>query len=80
MKLWFYGFSLIPPPVLLTYVYLLDLLPRYMQVFSSNAFFKGMMIPKPDRTEPLEEKLPTASHLAMGFLHVRLRSYILPPR
>ena len=51
-----------------------------MQVFSSNAFFKGMTIPKPDRTEPLEEKLPTASHLAMAFLHVRLRSYILPPR
>lgn len=45
-----------------------DLIPRHMQIFSNNAFFKGMSIPDPDRLEPLEEKFPTAAPQAMSFM------------
>ncbi|KAL8620010.1 Cyclin-dependent kinase-like 1 [Nucella lapillus] len=45
-----------------------DLIPRHMQIFSTNAFFKGMSIPDPDRLEPLEEKFPTAAPQAMSFM------------
>ncbi|XP_076441746.1 cyclin-dependent kinase-like 1 isoform X2 [Babylonia areolata] len=45
-----------------------DLIPRHMQIFSTNAFFKGMSIPDPDRVEPLEEKFPNAAQQAMSFL------------
>ncbi|XP_076463898.1 cyclin-dependent kinase-like 1 [Babylonia areolata] len=45
-----------------------DLIPRHMQIFSNNVFFKGMSIPEPDRLEPLEEKYPSASPQAMSFM------------
>ncbi|KAK7506825.1 hypothetical protein BaRGS_00001676 [Batillaria attramentaria] len=45
-----------------------DLIPRHMQIFSNNAFFKGMSIPEPDRLEPLEEKFPNAAPQAMSFM------------
>lgn len=45
-----------------------DLIPRHMQIFSNNAFFKGMSIPEPDRLEPLEEKFPSAAPQAMSFM------------
>lgn len=45
-----------------------DLLPRHMQVFSNNSFFKGLTIPTPDRMEPLEAKFPSISQQAMSFM------------
>lgn len=45
-----------------------DLLPRHMQVFSTNSFFNGMTIPTPDRMEPLGQKVPHISAQAMSFL------------
>ncbi|KAH9507240.1 Cyclin-dependent kinase-like 1 [Bulinus truncatus] len=45
-----------------------DLIPRHLEIFSNNAFFKGMSIPVPDRLEPLEERYPMLSALAMNFL------------
>ncbi|KAF6022143.1 CDKL1 [Bugula neritina] len=39
-----------------------------MQVFSTNSFFKGMSIPKPERRESLQEKIPNASDKAIEFL------------
>ncbi|KAK6187652.1 hypothetical protein SNE40_005631 [Patella caerulea] len=46
-----------------------DLTPRHMDIFSSNAFFKGMIIPNPERMEPLEEKFPNFSPNALSFLN-----------
>lgn len=37
-----------------------DLLPRHMQVFSTNSFFKGLTIPTPDHMEPLESRFPSS--------------------
>jgi len=45
-----------------------DLLPRHMQIFSTNSFFKGLSIPEPDRLEPLEEKFPNVHADAMSFM------------
>ncbi|CAG5132090.1 unnamed protein product, partial [Candidula unifasciata] len=50
-----------------------DLIPRHIEIFSNNAFFKNMSIPKPDRLEPLEEKYSTMSSLALNFLQNCLR-------
>ncbi|XP_070180066.1 cyclin-dependent kinase-like 4 isoform X2 [Littorina saxatilis] len=50
-----------------------DLIPRHMQIFSNNAFFKGMSIPEPDRVVPLEEKLANAQPQAMIFLQACLK-------
>ncbi|ESO93498.1 hypothetical protein LOTGIDRAFT_161601 [Lottia gigantea] len=46
-----------------------DLIPRHMEIFSCNAFFKGMIIPDPERMEPLEEKFPRFSKEAISFLN-----------
>ncbi|XP_064600510.1 cyclin-dependent kinase-like 1 [Liolophura sinensis] len=45
-----------------------DLLPRHVQIFSTNTFFKGMSIPEADRLEPLDEKFCHASPLALSFM------------
>ncbi|XP_052766530.1 cyclin-dependent kinase-like 1 isoform X2 [Mya arenaria] len=45
-----------------------DLLPRHVQIFSTNSFFKGMIIPEPERVEPLEEKFGHFSELVLSFL------------
>ncbi|XP_059143125.1 cyclin-dependent kinase-like 1 isoform X2 [Physella acuta] len=45
-----------------------DLIPRHLEIFSNNTFFKGMTIPEPDRLEPLEERYPQMSQNAMSFL------------
>ncbi|XP_013410282.1 cyclin-dependent kinase-like 4 isoform X2 [Lingula anatina] len=45
-----------------------DLLPRHVDIFSNNQFFKGLTIPVPDRLEPLEEKFPNISSKAMDFM------------
>ena len=31
------------------FLFLGDLLPRHVQIFSTNSFFKGMIIPEPER-------------------------------
>lgn len=45
-----------------------DLLPRHVEIFSNNQFFKGLAIPKPERLEPLDEKFPNISSQAMNFM------------
>uniref|UniRef100_A0A0B6ZKU0 cyclin-dependent kinase n=1 Tax=Arion vulgaris TaxID=1028688 RepID=A0A0B6ZKU0_9EUPU len=45
-----------------------DLISRHLEIFSNNAFFKGMTIPEPDRLEPLEERYPEMNAHAMNFL------------
>lgn len=35
-----------------------DLIPRHNQVFKSNEFFTGVVIPEPDSFEPLRTKIP----------------------
>lgn len=35
-----------------------DLIPRHNQVFKSNEFFSGVVIPEPDTFEPLRTKIP----------------------
>lgn len=35
-----------------------DLLPRHLQIFSQNEFFKGIILPVPATLEPLDTKLP----------------------
>lgn len=45
-----------------------DLIPRHLEIFSNNAFFKGMSIPEPDRLVPLDERYPGMTQNAMNFL------------
>ncbi|CAG5127436.1 unnamed protein product, partial [Candidula unifasciata] len=45
-----------------------DLISRHLEIFSNNAFFKGMSIPEPDRLEPLEERYPGMGSQALNFL------------
>lgn len=47
-----------------------DLLPRHLEIFSRNPFFKGMTIPEPDpeTMEPLEVKFTNISTDAMHFM------------
>ncbi|XP_033104925.1 cyclin-dependent kinase-like 1 [Anneissia japonica] len=35
-----------------------DLIPRHIQIFSTNQFFQGLQIPEPKTQEPLEMKFP----------------------
>lgn len=35
-----------------------DLIPRHVEIFSNNQFFKGLTIPEPDFLEPLDIKFP----------------------
>ncbi|ELU01141.1 hypothetical protein CAPTEDRAFT_1740 [Capitella teleta] len=45
-----------------------DLLPRHIEIFSKNPFFKGLTIPEPESFEPLETKFPNITVEAMDFL------------
>lgn len=45
-----------------------DLIPRHMQVFSTNQFFKGLQIPQATSREPLELKFPNISSQALNFM------------
>jgi len=45
-----------------------ELLPRHMEIFQNNSFFKGLSIPLPDIMEPLEDKFPNISTLAMDLM------------
>ncbi|XP_039950372.1 cyclin-dependent kinase-like 1 isoform X1 [Bactrocera neohumeralis] len=38
-----------------------DLLPRHIQIFSQNEYFKGITLPVPPTLEPLEDKMPAKS-------------------
>ena len=45
-----------------------DLIPRHIDIFRSNQFFRGINIPECDRREPLEAKYGNASASALEFL------------
>ncbi|XP_046859108.1 cyclin-dependent kinase-like 4 isoform X2 [Xenia sp. Carnegie-2017] len=45
-----------------------DLIPRHIQIFSNNQFFRGLQIPEPSKRETLEEKFPFIPPQAMNFL------------
>ncbi|XP_028393404.1 cyclin-dependent kinase-like 4 isoform X1 [Dendronephthya gigantea] len=45
-----------------------DLIPRHIQIFSNNQFFRGLQIPEPSKRETLEEKFPYIPQPAMSFL------------
>ncbi|EDV29453.1 uncharacterized protein TRIADDRAFT_19575 [Trichoplax adhaerens] len=45
-----------------------DLIPRHMQIFSNNQYFKGLSIPVPETTEPLEQKFIKHSNVAINFM------------
>lgn len=45
-----------------------DLIPRHMQVFSANPFFRDLKIPQPQSREPLELKFPNISLQALNFM------------
>ncbi|XP_046577547.1 LOW QUALITY PROTEIN: cyclin-dependent kinase-like 4 [Haliotis rubra] len=45
-----------------------DLLPRHLEIFNSNSFFKGMTIPEPTHMEPLESKFKDQNPIAVHFL------------
>jgi len=45
-----------------------DLLPRHLEIFSKNPFFKGLSIPEPEVLEPLEVKFPNINPATMDFL------------
>lgn len=38
-----------------------DLLPRHIQIFGQNEYFKGITLPVPPNLEPLEDKMPPKS-------------------
>uniref|UniRef100_T1GBQ5 Protein kinase domain-containing protein n=1 Tax=Megaselia scalaris TaxID=36166 RepID=T1GBQ5_MEGSC len=38
-----------------------DLLPRHIQIFGQNEYFKGITLPVPPTLEPLEDKMPAKS-------------------
>ncbi|XP_034668772.1 cyclin-dependent kinase-like 1 isoform X2 [Drosophila subobscura] len=38
-----------------------DLLPRHIQIFGQNEYFKGITLPVPPTLEPLEDKMPPKS-------------------
>ncbi|GLG97974.1 Cyclin-dependent kinase 1 [Gryllus bimaculatus] len=45
-----------------------DLIPRHMNVFKSNEFFFGVILPEPDTIEPLNTKLPHNNPHILDFL------------
>ncbi|XP_041353005.1 cyclin-dependent kinase-like 1 [Gigantopelta aegis] len=45
-----------------------DLIPRHMEIFSTNVFFKDMKIPTPDKQEPLEEKFSHVNSQTLDFM------------
>ena len=47
-----------------------DLTPRHMEIFKDNSFFKGLSIPTPDKTEPLDTKFPTYLPQVVSFMKV----------
>lgn len=47
-----------------------ELLPKHMNVFRSNEFFKGITLPapQPHETSPLTEKVPNVPYMIIDFL------------
>ncbi|XP_065167547.1 cyclin-dependent kinase-like 1 isoform X2 [Atheta coriaria] len=45
-----------------------DLIPRHMQAFKTNDFFRGMNLPTPNQITPLEMKLPMCNTVSLDFL------------
>ncbi|XP_071961963.1 cyclin-dependent kinase-like 1 [Antedon mediterranea] len=45
-----------------------DLIPRHIQIFSTNQFFQGLQIPEPKSQEPLEVKFPRLPNALLTFL------------
>ncbi|XP_019866678.1 cyclin-dependent kinase-like 1 isoform X2 [Aethina tumida] len=45
-----------------------DLLPRHMQFYKKNEFFKGIILPVPMQIIPLQAKLPMCSSTTIDFL------------
>ncbi|XP_037924854.1 cyclin-dependent kinase-like 1 isoform X1 [Hermetia illucens] len=48
-----------------------DILPRHIEIFNQNEYFKGITLPVPPTLEPLEEKMPSRAlqnPLTMDFL------------
>lgn len=49
-----------------------DLLPRHMQFYKKNEFFKGIILPVPMQIIPLQAKLPMCSSTTIDFLEVTI--------
>ena len=45
-----------------------ELIPRHLHIFSTNSSFKGVEIPQPEKTDPLEIRFPKASPETMSFM------------
>jgi cyclin-dependent kinase-like len=45
-----------------------ELIPRHLQVFRTNQYFRGVSIPEPEERVDLRDKLPHASPLIIDFL------------
>ncbi|XP_065845223.1 cyclin-dependent kinase-like 1 [Oscarella lobularis] len=50
-----------------------ELIPRHLHIFSTNSSFKGVEIPQPEKTDPLEIRFPKASPETMSFMKSCLR-------
>ncbi|CAD5120556.1 DgyrCDS9122 [Dimorphilus gyrociliatus] len=46
-----------------------DLIPRHIEAFRRNPYFKAMTIPDPPNLEPLEMNFPGVSHNTFNFMH-----------
>ena len=47
-----------------------DFLPRHLQIFDTNEFFRGTKIQQPEALIPLKERLPQLSKDGIDFLEV----------
>ncbi|KAE9552176.1 hypothetical protein FO519_004623 [Halicephalobus sp. NKZ332] len=45
-----------------------EIIPRHVQIFKSNQFFRGLSIPEPDEVVGLKQKLPQLSTVILDFL------------
>merc|ERR1712142_1365896 len=45
-----------------------NLIPRHIQIFSNNQFFRGLSVPDPGTLDPLENKFPTSSKETLDFM------------
>lgn len=55
-----------------------DLISRHMQVFKSNEFFCGVVLPEPQEQQSLEQKMgKTLNNIGMDFLKVGTGSVVL---
>lgn len=50
-----------------------DLLPRHMQAFKTNEFFRGVQLPVPQQMYNLEDKLAMCTDKVLDFLRVRTK-------